>query len=39
MYGYADIRLICAGKSMYEGRTLADFGVTDNATIHVVPRL
>jgi hypothetical protein len=32
-------RLIYSGKQLEDGRTLADFNVQNNATIHLVLRL
>jgi ubiquitin len=32
-------RLIYAGKQLEDGKTLADYTITDNATVHLVLRL
>jgi len=32
-------RLIYAGKQLEEGKTLADYQISDNATVHLVLRL
>ncbi|TNV83013.1 hypothetical protein FGO68_gene4696 [Halteria grandinella] len=32
-------RMICAGRSVYEGRTLAEFAVREGSTVHLVLRL
>lgn len=35
---FDEIRLIFAGKTIEDGRTLADYNVQRDSTIHVVPR-